>query len=68
MEDQDTETKAQPENIPRGTYMPLFLAVSLLFMGWGLISNWIISVTGAIGFFIALWGWIKEMMYERTED
>ena len=60
--------KAHPTKIPRGTYMPFFLAVSLLFMVWGLISYWIISVAGVIGFFIALGGWIKEIIYERSED
>jgi len=62
--------KAQPEEIPKGTYMPFLLAVSLLFIGWGLISYWIMCVAGAIGFFIALAGWIKEMMYEQrgTKD
>jgi hypothetical protein len=66
MEEQNNNTsKAQPEEIPRGTYMPFLLAVSVLFMGWGLISYWMISVAGIIGFFIALTGWIKEMLYER---
>lgn len=69
MEEQNSEMeKARPEKIPPGTYMPFFLAVSLLFIGWGLISYWIISVAGVVGFFFALWGWIKEIIYERTED
>jgi len=68
MEEQKSETsKARPEQIPKPTYTPFLLAVSLLFMGWGLISYWIITVAGVIGFFIALWRWIKEMIYERTE-
>jgi hypothetical protein len=58
-------SKAQPEEIPKGTYLPFLLAVSVLFIGWGLISYWMISVAGIIGFFIALTGWIKEMLYER---
>ena len=59
--------KAQPEEIPEGTYTPFLLAVSVLFIGWGLISYWMISVAGMIGFFIALSGWIKEMLYERRK-
>jgi hypothetical protein len=66
MDEEKTQmNKAQPEEIPQGTYMPFLLAVSVLFMGWGLISYWMISVAGVIGFFIALTGWIKEMLYER---
>lgn len=69
MEEQTRKTsKAQPEEIPKGTYMPFLLAVSLLFMGWGLLTNPIISVAGTTGFFIALAGWIKEMMYERRNE
>jgi hypothetical protein len=60
--------KAKPEMIPRPTYWPFIMAVSLLFIGWGLIETWIISVAGAIGFFIALAGWIKELLYERRTD
>ncbi|WP_018614326.1 hypothetical protein [Segetibacter koreensis] len=68
MDEEKTQmNKAKPEVIPEGTYMPFLLAVSLLFMGWGLISYWIMSVAGTIGFFIALAGWIKEM-YERGQD
>lgn len=60
--------KATPEHIPKPTYMPFILAVSLLFMGWGLIANPIISVAGLIGFFIALTGWIKDLIHERGTD
>ena len=69
MEEQNGKMeKAYRTKIPRGTYMPFFLAVSLLFLVWGLISYWIISIAGLIGFFIALAGWIKEIIYERTHD
>lgn len=69
MEEQNNKpSKAQPEEIPRSTYMPFMLAFSLLFMGWGLLTNWMISVAGTIGFFIALAGWIKEMIYERRSE
>lgn len=69
MEEQNTnKQKAQPEEISKGTYVPFLLAVSLLFLGWGMISNALLSLAGLIGFFYVLWKWIKEMMYERTED
>ena len=67
-EKNDKTSKARPEGIPRGTYIPFLAAVSVLFIGWGLLSNWIISVTGTIGFFIALAQWIKEMIYERESE
>ena len=67
-EEINKQSKAKPEEIPKGSYMPFLLAVSLLFMGWGLLTNPIISVAGTIGFFIALGGWIKEMLYERRNE
>lgn len=61
------EFKAQPEKIPRETYQPFLLAVCVLFIGWGLISNYLLSLVGLIGFFIVLAKWIKEMLYERGD-
>lgn len=60
--------KAKPEILPRPTYMPFLFAISLLFLGWGLLSTWIISVAGVIGIFISLYGWIKELLHERTDE
>ena len=60
--------KAKPEILPEPTYMPFLLAFSLLLIGWGVLANWIISVSGFIGLCISLYGWIKELLHERTED
>ena len=49
--------KAKPEILPRPTYTPFLLALSLVLMAWGLISTWIISVTGLVGLCISLHGW-----------
>lgn len=56
--------KAKPEEMPQSTYMPFFFAVSLMFIGWGLLSTWIIAVAGGVGAFISLMGWIKELLHE----
>lgn len=60
--------KAKPEILPAPSYMPFVLAVSLLFVGWGLLSTWIISAAGAVGVCISIFGWIKELVHERTEE
>jgi hypothetical protein len=60
--------KAKPEILPKPTYMPFILAISLLFVGWGLLSTWIISVAGVIGIFISLYGWIKELLHEQGDE
>jgi hypothetical protein len=60
--------KAKPEVLPEPTYMPFLLALSLLFIGWGLLSTWIISVAGFIGLCISIYGWIKALLHERTDE
>lgn len=60
--------KAKPEVLPEPTYMPFLLALSLLFIGWGLLSTWIISVAGFLGFCISLYGWIKALLHEQKDE
>jgi hypothetical protein len=60
--------KAKPEILPKPTYMPFLLAFSLLLFGWGLLVNFIISAAGLLGMFISLYGWIKELLHERTDE
>ena len=68
MEKEFEFVKAKPEILPKPTYMPFVLAISVLFLAWGLLSTWIISVAGAVGIFISIYGWIKAMLYERSES
>lgn len=56
--------KAKPEHLPKPTYWPFFLALGLTFMGWGLLTIWLISLTGFIVFVISLIGWINNMRHE----
>jgi hypothetical protein len=56
--------KAKPEILPGRTYMPFLLAISLLFIAWGLLSIWIITLAGFAGLCISLYGWIKELIHE----
>ncbi len=58
------KVKAKPEVLPKPTYWPFFLALGLMFMGWGLLTTWIISVAGFIVFIISLIGWINIIRHE----
>lgn len=58
------ETKAKPEHLPKPTYWPFFLALGLVFGGWGLLSNWLFSIIGLIVFAISLFGWINDLRNE----
>lgn len=60
--------KARPEILPKPTYMPFVLAVSLLFVGWGLLSTWIILAAGLTGMGISIYGWVKELLNESGDE
>ncbi len=56
--------KAKPEKLPAPTYWPFFLALGLMFLGWGLLTTWLISLAGFIVFVISLIGWINILRHE----
>lgn len=68
METNTGSTKAKPEILPEPGYMPFLLAISVLFIGWGLLTTWIFSVAGLIGMFFSLKGWIKAIFDERRNN
>ncbi len=56
--------KARPEILPKPTYWPFFMALGLTFMGWGLLTIWLISLAGLVVFVISLIGWINLLRHE----
>lgn len=64
MNSQIEKVKAKPEVLPEPTYWPFFLAMGLAFLGWGLLTTWLISLAGFIIFVIALAGWINILRHE----
>ena len=56
--------KADPQELPRPTYWPFFLAFGVVFIFWGILTNWFLTGMGAIVFFVALFGWIIEINKE----
>ena len=67
MQEQNQQTekvKAKPEHLPKPTYWPFFMALGLMFIGWGLLSTWLFSVAGLIVFIVSLFGWINNMRHE----
>ena len=67
-EETNEMVKPKPDYIPRPTYWPFFTALSLMFLGWGLLTTWIIVVAGTIGFGISLGGWVKELLHEQGNN
>jgi hypothetical protein len=58
---------AKPEVLPKPTYVPFMFAMSLVFFGWGLISYWLITITGLTGICISIFYWIKTLINERAD-
>ncbi len=49
------------KNLPKPTYWPMFMALSITLIAWGLITSWIVSAVGSVIFLVAVIGWIKEV-------
>ena len=64
MEDNKPKYKAKPENLPKPTYWPFFLALSVVLIFWGILTSWIISGIGVVLFGVALTGWLVEIYKE----
>ncbi len=58
------KVKAKPEVLPEPTYWPFFLALGIVFLGWGLLTTWLISLAGFIIMIISLTGWINILRHE----
>lgn len=55
----------RPEILPRPTYAPAGLAFGAVFLLWGLLTSYIVSIVGLIIFVISLAVWIGEILHER---
>ncbi|HEY5368155.1 MAG TPA: hypothetical protein VIJ75_04120 [Hanamia sp.] len=64
MNSQMEKVKAKPEVLPEPTYWPFFLALGIVFLGWGLLTTWLISAAGFIILVVALTGWINILRHE----
>lgn len=65
---EESKYKSQPEQLPKPTYWPFFLALGIVFMLWGILTSWIITGIGFIVFVTALAGWIIEIYKEQPKE
>jgi hypothetical protein len=65
---EETWQKARPEELPKPTYWPFFLAMGLNFIFWGILTNWIIALAGLLIFVIALTCWINLLRHDRKTN
>jgi hypothetical protein len=60
----EDSSAALPEEIPEPTYWPFYLAMGISFAAWGLLTMWLISLTGLIIIIVSLVGWINILRHE----
>ena len=46
---------------PQPTYVPAALAMGIMMLLWGILTNWIMSAAGALVMVWAVTAWIREM-------
>jgi hypothetical protein len=55
----------KPETLPAPTYWPMFLALGIVFVAYGIIFAWWFVGVGIAIFAVALAGWIGDVRHER---
>jgi len=60
--------KPMPEETPEPTFWPISLAMSIIFILWGLISTWVITAVGIVLFSISVRGWARDLLNEQSSD
>ena len=46
---------------PQPTYVPAAVAMGVMMLLWGILTNWIMSAAGALVMAWAVTGWVREM-------
>lgn len=60
--------KAEPQRLPEPTYWPFMLALGIVVLLWGVLTNYVVSIIGFIVFVVALAGWISDLFKEAKID
>jgi len=54
-------SKAEASDEPQPTYVPAALAMGIMMLLWGILTNWIMSAAGAVVMVWAVAAWVQEM-------
>jgi hypothetical protein len=57
-------TRFPPEKMPEPTIWPAALALGTVLLLWGLVTSFIMTVTGLTLLGVSLAGWLREMRHE----
>nr|MBC7611703.1 hypothetical protein [Pseudopedobacter sp.] len=64
---EEQENFAKPQKLPEPTYWPFFLALGLIFLMWGIVTSWLISLAGFVLIVYTLLKWINTLRNEGRE-
>jgi hypothetical protein len=57
-------TVPHPEELPKPTFWPAFLAFAVTFLLWGIVTSPIITTVGGLLLVVSLAGWIGDIRHE----
>ncbi|WP_417381620.1 hypothetical protein [Gimesia sp.] len=60
-----SEETTEPELQP--TYAPATLALGIMFMFWGILTHWSMSLIGIMVMVGGIWAWMKEINSSWSE-
>lgn len=59
----------KPDVMPQPTYAPIAMSMGVMFLVWGSMTHWTMSVGGALVIAWALWSWMGQICYDwKLED
>ncbi len=59
--DENELSPADPQEIPPPTFWPFILSFGVVFLFWGIITSFIVSLAGVIIMTISIAGWISDL-------
>jgi hypothetical protein len=57
--------KALPERLPSPTVWPATLAFGVMLLAFGVVTSWVMSITGLIVFLFGAAGWVEDLRYDQ---
>jgi len=59
--------KPKPERLPQPTVWPITMALGATLLAFGVVTSWIISVTGLALFLLASYGWFEDLRNDQLQ-
>jgi hypothetical protein len=57
--------KALPDTLPPPTVWPATLSLGVTLMAFGVVTSWIMSVTGVVLFLFGVGGWVEDLRHDQ---